>query len=76
MVNRILKPDKDAACKKLFGTSANAGLTLALLNHALAGHLDRLIVSLTFPSPQQRPAAAAPKAANVLCVAPQRQHYP
>ena len=76
-VSKILNPKNDFAFKKLFGTSANAGLTLELLNHALDWHLESPIVSLQFPSPQQLPRSHGGKDSHldVLCVDAQGQHY-
>ena len=76
-VSKILNPKNDFAFKKLFGTSANADLTLELLNHALDWHLDSPIVSLQFPNPQQLPQSHQTKDSylDVLCVDAQGQHY-
>ena len=76
-ISKNLNPKNDVACKKLFSTSANADLTLELLNHALDWHLASPIVSLQFPTPQQLARSHGSKDSyrDVLCVDAQGQHY-
>ena len=51
----MLNPTNDVAFTRLFGTAANAELTLTLLNHSLQSHLTSPLVEVVFLAPGQLP---------------------